>query len=255
MDGQGRPRSPAFPSIDLEKAIERATTLYKKEGRHSVPREIAFDHWGYTEKSGMARLSVAAMRYFGLIGWGQDKQLTLTELALDILTDNRDDSHERQEAIRRAALAPRIHKDIWDKYGGELPSNATLRFFLVRDRRFTENGVDEFLKQFRRTIAFSGLSKADISQDKEEPLIEEELDRPAAQSADTPYLPPPAREAVQEMVRQELREIRLPLAIGVWASLTADFPLTETEWKQLMTVLEAMKPALIKEQETDNSED
>jgi hypothetical protein len=39
----------------------------------------------------------------------------------------------------------------------------------------------------------------------------------------------------------------IPISLGWSAHLSAPFPLSETEWEQLHSVLEAMRPALIQE--------
>lgn len=47
------------------------------------------------------------------------------------------------------------------------------------------------------------------------------------------------------MAESVRREIPLPLSPDIWAHLTVPCPLTEAEWAQMMTVLEAMRPALV----------
>ncbi len=42
------------------------------------------------------------------------------------------------------------------------------------------------------------------------------------------------------------RRVVIPLLAGdKWVTLSAEFPLTEQQWEQLMSVLEAMKPGLV----------
>lgn len=48
--------------------------------------------------------------------------------------------------------------------------------------------------------------------------------------------------------------IALPLAANEWASLRAPFPLSERKWKQMLAVLEAMKPALVQDGEQSPSD-
>lgn len=45
------------------------------------------------------------------------------------------------------------------------------------------------------------------------------------------------------------REVQIPLSAGSWAILSADFPLSESAWTQMMIVLNAMKPALVEGKE------
>jgi len=49
-----------------------------------------------------------------------------------------------------------------------------------------------------------------------------------------------------------IKDIQLPLSTNSWATLSAEFPLTQSGWTQLLAVLNAMKPALVKPE--DNNE-
>jgi len=44
----------------------------------------------------------------------------------------------------------------------------------------------------------------------------------------------------------------VPIAPDEWVMFRAAFPLTEGKWKQLLVTLDAMKPALVKPDETEN---
>jgi len=39
--------------------------------------------------------------------------------------------------------------------------------------------------------------------------------------------------------------IQLPLGPGRWATLSGDFPISEEQWRLMLSVLEAMKPGLV----------
>jgi len=160
-------RSPNFPGINLEEAIQKAATLYKIEGRHPAARKVILDHWGYGEKSSSGLVALGALRAFGLLE-GRGNQNQLTNLAKDIILDEEPDSKRRAEAIQDAALTPSIHKELWEKYDGSLPSDAQLRFFLRGERAFTDKGADDFIAQFRATLAFAKLPGDDKLDDEPE---------------------------------------------------------------------------------------
>lgn len=180
-------RSPAYPGINLETAIKRADGLYKKERRNPVPFPVAVGHWGFGPKSSGGLVSVAALKSFGLL---EDVErstsgriVKLTDLAFQILLDERPDSSERAAAIKKAALRPRIHSVIWEKYGAtEGVSDANLKHDLVFNLKFNENTVEEFIKEYKDTIAFAKLTDSDKlsleSEDKDptEDQSEEEAD-------------------------------------------------------------------------------
>ena len=60
--------------------------------------------------------------------------------------------------LREAALGPRIHAELWERYGIDLPSDQSLKRFLVLERSFNESSVDELLAEYKQTMAFAGLA-------------------------------------------------------------------------------------------------
>ncbi len=161
-DRKSRGRSPRYPGIDLANAIERAQAIYRSDGKNAVPAEVVLRRWGYTPKSSSGLVALGALRGFGLVE-PAGKDVKLSTLALDIILPG---SPGRAEAIQRAALTPRIHRDVWDHYAGSLPSNETLKHYLVRDCGFTDSGADEFIKQFRATLSFSTGAESDTLRDE-----------------------------------------------------------------------------------------
>lgn len=158
-------RSPAYPYLNLETAIARARTFYEKEKRNPAPVTVAATHWGYESKSSGATQTAAALISFGLMqdeGTGEKRKLKLTETALKILLDVRSDSTERNELVRQAALAPKVHRQIWTQYPNGI-SDENLKHALVFEWQppFNENSVDGFIKEFRDTIRFAKLVESD----------------------------------------------------------------------------------------------
>src|SRR6266566_2450697 len=151
-------RSPAYPSINLETAIQRARQLYDKERHYLTPMSTIASHWGYRSLNGAAVGAIAALKKYGLLdqeGAGQDRKAKLSELADVILVHP--DEVKRKAAIREAALRPPTHREMWEKYHNHLPSEQNLLWELTRDRGFTETGAKEFIPIYRATIAFAQL--------------------------------------------------------------------------------------------------
>ena len=160
---RSRTRSPAYPYIALPNALEKAAVLWQVEGRHAAAVNVAMQHWGYKEDSSTGYSCVAALKKFGLVdheGMGDTRQVRLSDLALTILLDKDPDSDERRDALRAAALGPRIHTELWERYGTELPSDQSLKRYLVLERGFNEASVDELLEEYKQTMTFAGLNVA-----------------------------------------------------------------------------------------------
>jgi hypothetical protein len=160
-----RVRSPAYPSLNLKTSIERARTIYAFEKRQAAPVAVVTKHCGFDIKSGGGMRLISALKQFGLVieqGVGEDRKVKLSDRALDILLAPTDQSPHRLEAIKTAAMSPKIHKMVWEEFKGELPSDATIKAYLIRDLEFNDAKVDAFIKEFRSTIEFANIKPTDI---------------------------------------------------------------------------------------------
>lgn len=259
-----RERSPSYPGINLENAIDRAETLRQRDGRAWTPSSAAFEHWGYRPRSSSGQVALAALTKFGLAeaqGSGELRQVRLTELAMRILLDERPDSEERREAIKEAALNPAIHRELLDEFDGSLPSDSNLRFQLRANRRFTDQGAVDFIAEFRSTLEYANLGNSGtLSEpviDKDTPSESEEPSMsPPPVSQQAPVVAQPPSQPSTEMPGNEsVRAVQLPLSGTAWATLQASFPLTDDQWTQMMALLVAMKPALVEQSGDSGSTD
>jgi hypothetical protein len=151
-------RSPNYPAIGLEKAIERARAIQAQAKHHPLSITAALNIWKY--KMGAGNQIVAALKSFGLIdvkGEKEGRQLRLTDAAIRILGN----APDRADLLKAAALKPGIHKELWDKYEGELPADSIMRDYLRWERNFNEEAVDGFIAQFRDTIEFAKVKISD----------------------------------------------------------------------------------------------
>lgn len=165
-DKRRRTRSPAYPFVNLQTAIARAKEFYDKEQRNAANVTVAARHWGFKEESSYGAQTIAALASFGLLqddGAGDKRTVRLTSNALKILLDTRPDSEERANLIKQAALAPRIHRQLWDRWRNNLPSDAQLRHTLLLEwpTPFNENAIDGFIAEYRDTISFAKLTESD----------------------------------------------------------------------------------------------
>lgn len=106
-----------------------------------------------------------AWRNFGILE-GRHGEYRLTDRGLDIAIAG-SGTEKHTVAVQAAALAPAIHRKIWGKYGGHLPSDANLRYFLERERRFTATAIRQFIPQLRATLEFAGVRQGQEIDDSE----------------------------------------------------------------------------------------
>ena len=176
-------RSPNYPAITLEKAIERARVFWNHEKRNPANITVALRHWGYGPNSGGGRTLVGALVGFGVVrdeGAGDKRQLRLSETAIRVLLDERPLSTEREAAIRELALTPKIYRDILARWPHLDVSDDNLRYYLLAERKFNDNAVGEFIRDFRATMAFAKLP----SSHEEAQEIPPTVDTPTVQVGD-----------------------------------------------------------------------
>ncbi len=252
-----RTRSPSYPSIGLEEAIRRAGVLHESIHDHAVAPEAIAEMWNSNTKSSAFLQGAATLKQFGLLeddGKGQKRQVKLTELAKDILVHD-EDSPERAEFVKRAALQPKIHLELWTKYGGNLPqSDSPIRFYLLRERTegvFHPDHVNAFISQLRSTIAYAKLASGDtiptvgdaIRQDQP-PTTWGSPPMPPKNQPPAPPVPPPQNGGATVATFRELPVI-LPSSLSI-AVLKVPVPMSESDFKAIVDTINSLKAVLVK---------
>lgn len=150
-----RQRSPNYPSVDLGTAVEAVKSLYRREGQTSVAQEAAVRAWGFTTLSGSARTRLAALRQYDLVenvGQGGNVRITPRGLTLSVADPS---SAEYKTALREAALAPDIFKELYETRQGA--SDDSLRHYLIVGRKFSADGATRLIESFRSTVELANL--------------------------------------------------------------------------------------------------
>ncbi len=188
-------RSPNYPFVDIQAAISRAKVLYDRYDDHYIPVDEVAGLWGMSNTSSSVVKILGALSQFGLIndkGKGRGREVKLTDRAVDIFTYP-ERSAERSAALQKAALAPKIHKEIWGRFqkDGVLPTtDDAIRIYLTRQReeaRFNRATVNGFIQQLRRTLTFAGVdgdAKIAAGDTSDEPSDEDEGDNGGVQVGD-----------------------------------------------------------------------
>lgn len=237
-----RHRSPNYPSMNLERSLEKATLLMGKFKRHGVPVSTALEAMEYKAESSTGQQALASLSYFGLVeyeGSGNKRHVKVTEIASKIIGDHTD----RPRLLKYAALAPAIHREVWDKYhkGDDgLAPDATIKQYLQWDRegaKFNPESLDPFIEQFKQTIAFAKL-------DSSSTISGGSADECDGAGADEMTDQTKANTTAKQPPDPGMREFSFPLIDGV-ATLRIPHPMGQENYELLKAVLEAAKTALI----------
>lgn len=193
---RSKDRSPSFPFIPLQTAIERLTAFEKHFGRHPTPADKAGLAWGMKAKSSQADQTLAALRSFGLVrydGMGADRQVILTEEGRTYLRAQQDSV--KQQVLKQCALRPKIIRKFWATWGADRPVEAVALDELVLKNGFSDAGAENFLRVYDATVTYAGLTNSDtvpLEIDDPEEITEEERRKPPGGGIPRYRPPPPA---------------------------------------------------------------
>lgn len=165
-----RDRSPSYPLIPLETALERLVAFEEHFKRSPARPERVGDAWGIKAKA-YADRTLASLRYFGLVnytGTGAARQVVISDEGRKYLRAQQEET--KREILRAAATRPKQIAKFWKMWGLDRPSDAACLDGLVFSHSFSEAGAKEFLKVYDATIAFAGLTDSDklIEDESEE---------------------------------------------------------------------------------------
>jgi hypothetical protein len=228
-------RSPNYPAISLEEAVQRLKAIYDKQQRYPASRETFAQLMGYGGLHGASATVVSALSKYGLLE-GQGDTLRVSELGQDLVLHRKGD-REYTEALRTAAYMPTFFREMRDQYPYGLPSEHSLRANLIK-RGFNPKAIDGAVRTYRDTVEFVDAETEGFATDLPGDTRDEAVMQTQPTPATTFYGTSPSGDATQ-------RTVALPLSVTEWATLQAAFPLSEDAWNQMIAVLTAMKPALV----------
>lgn len=170
-------RGPSYPYVDLEGAIALTRKVYDYAKRGPAPIDaVVTEALKFSLTSSSGDKVLAALRSYGLTedaAESNGKSLKLSTRGIRILLDDQD-SEQRQEEIKKAALSPKWYEYCWSKWGKEMPP--AMRSNLLIEHGFVESTIDGFLSNYKKSIAFAGLLD-DVIFDKDDKSASESKDR------------------------------------------------------------------------------
>ncbi len=166
-----RQRSPNYPTVGLEEALARVGKLFKEDGRAGATPEIAAKHIGYATAHGQAYSVLSALKKFGLLDEGKGRVFP-SQRAIELLNLPTADPR-RIQGLKDAALSPPIYRELVELHANTgLPGDEALEAELVTYKNFNPKSVAGFVKDFRATLEYAGLS--DFAVLGSEKKVEEE---------------------------------------------------------------------------------
>ena len=159
-------RSPRFPSVPLEEALDALTKIDAALKSGARPNRPTFlEALGYRSEHGGATKLFAALRGYDLIdrkreGGEAKPGFRITDLGRDLLDNNSDDA--RLSKLRRSVLSPPMFRRIWRK--ARLFSETELVDLLLT-RGFTEPGAKRAASIYRANSDLARLEELTLEPD------------------------------------------------------------------------------------------
>lgn len=145
-----RVRSPNYPAMSLKEAVQRAGEVYTKQHTHGAPREVVAKSMGYNSLNGASATAISALIKYGLLE-GRAEDIKISDRTMRILHPQ--SPEEKAEAIRDAAQAPELFKELAERFPGRTPADDVLRNYLIRNG-FAPAAVSSVIRSYRETNEF-----------------------------------------------------------------------------------------------------
>ena len=166
-----QPRSPAYPRVSLDGAIQYCRKIHDGAGRGGIGKARLAAALGISVSSGKFAAGVAALRQYGLlesVGNKHSGEYKLTANALRIVIDDNEESQERLRALRDVAFAPRIHRELWEKFGedgalGHIDSRQ-IEIYLTLERGesgYNKGAAGNIAKNYMGAVALVKIAKGE----------------------------------------------------------------------------------------------
>ncbi|MDQ3801570.1 MAG: hypothetical protein M3384_19280 [Acidobacteriota bacterium] len=246
-------RSPQFPILDLEDALGKTDIIFKNDRRAFTTAEAILSHLGYenAKRAGYHGRIIAALKHFGFLDEEANK-LRVSETAFKIL-HLPEESEERNQLLKEAALLPNSFKKLWDFFNGEIPSDKTLESHLIITEKFNPDSVEKFIKVFRQTVIFAKLNGETVNGqtnlENETSLVKSES--PEAKENDSNTKLNSGNSSEYELKNDETM-MRFPISRTSEARVIFTGQVTQEAIRKLRTLLENIEDIYPTKEEIEN---
>lgn len=222
-----KPRSPSYPSLDLEAAIGRAENIQSAYSTSSVDRTAIVTAMGYSGLNGSALQALASLTAYGLLERRGKGEAGITDLAMKVLFS--ESSRERAEGAREAALSPPAFAMIASKFGEQQTTRADgIVAYLCRNG-FNAKAASIASRSYIESMRFLASIDGDKSGSPQASLEESGIAPTEAVAAEQAYREAPF-DGFRDLVRGETSD-------GVVFRLLVDSDIGPVQWGEVMKVL------------------
>lgn len=180
-------RSVAYPSVNLETAIELITKLRSALGKTPYSREEAAKAIGYSGISGASARTVAALTHYGLLD-RSGNTYSINELAEEIIHPTDETGELRKQAIIKAARGPKLFESLIVKFQNQ--SLPTLLENILMREGVSSGAAKEVASIFKETLQYAGiLVNGVVKVESAENISEMSTKSPSLQTPFAPFAP------------------------------------------------------------------
>lgn len=141
-------RSPEYPAISLDDAIEKVRLIWTNDYQNKVPKRVIAEHMGYKGLNGGSLPIISALTKYGLLV-GRGNETHVSDLAVKILAHD-PGTPDRAAALKEAAEAPDLFSELDAKFQGGKASDAAIRSYLIV-KKFIPSAADAAIRAYRDT--------------------------------------------------------------------------------------------------------
>lgn len=167
-------RSPAYPYIALDLAVERTRAIYAQIRDHAQPREVVAKAYGKPVTSSATIQTFATLLQYGLlenVAAPNGRRMRVSPLAQGMLNAHAPEDKVKQ-ALKKAALTPPVFAELWRRYGDTAGLNDSVPLYYLTSERgeihdgavFTDRAASEVLRVYRASLSYAGISGSDNNQ-------------------------------------------------------------------------------------------
>ena len=180
------------PSVGLEKAIGSLKTIYGRESRSSITRDVVAEHMGYKSSAGGAAMrALADLFKYGLLE-GQGSQIIVSDLGARVAVCE-EGTPEYARAVKEAAEKPALFAKLNERSKGGPITDRAVESYLQLDLKFSKKSAESAARVYRQTrkfleAALEGIDPGALGEEDEGEGTRQEDEAVTGPGADKPRM-------------------------------------------------------------------